>query len=117
MSQYVALKHTREIFPQVYIIHYMDDILLAYLHEPQLVQVFAHMQINLGDNRGVGHVCVFPQDTEGAHGLPEILVQQVKDVPENSDDDDDNVQEAVNSFDTVDICPGSPGSPSSNLGK
>ena len=44
-----ALKTTRSSYPQVYIIHYMDDILLAYQDEELLLTTFAYMQTALQD--------------------------------------------------------------------
>ena len=44
-----ALKTTRSLYSQVYIIHYMDDILLAYQDEELLLTTFAYMQTALQD--------------------------------------------------------------------
>ena len=44
-----ALKTTRSLYSQVYIIHYMDDILLAYQDEEFLLTAFAYMQNALQD--------------------------------------------------------------------
>ena len=44
-----ALKTTRSLYSQVYIIHYMDDILLAYEDEELLLRTFAYMQTALQD--------------------------------------------------------------------
>lgn len=42
-----ALLPTRERFPEVYIIHYMDDILLAHKQEEMLLAAYAHLQQGL----------------------------------------------------------------------
>ena len=44
-----ALKTTRSLYSQVYIIHYMDDILLACQDEELLLTTFAYMQTTLQD--------------------------------------------------------------------
>ena len=44
-----ALKTTRSLYSQVYIIHYMDDILLACQDEELLLTAFAYMQTALQD--------------------------------------------------------------------
>lgn len=42
-----AIAHTRDQFPSVYIIHYMDDILLACENEGKLLACFAKMESSL----------------------------------------------------------------------
>ena len=44
-----ALKTTRSLYSQVYIIHYMDDILLACQDEELLLTTFAYMRTTLQD--------------------------------------------------------------------
>ena len=44
-----SLKTTRSLYSQVYIIHYMDDILLACQDEELLLTAFAYMQTALQD--------------------------------------------------------------------
>ena len=44
-----ALKTTRSLYSQVYIIHYIDDILLAYQDEELLLTTFAYIQNTLQD--------------------------------------------------------------------
>ena len=44
-----SLKTTRSLYSQVYIIHYMDDILLACQDEELLLTAFAYMQNALQD--------------------------------------------------------------------
>ena len=42
-----TLKTTRSLYSQVYIIHYIDDILLAYQDEELLLTTFAYIQTTL----------------------------------------------------------------------
>lgn len=42
-----AIEDTRRVYSEVYIIHYMDDILLACLNEGVLLRTFAHLQRSL----------------------------------------------------------------------
>lgn len=42
-----AIEDTRRLYSEVYIIHYMDDILLACLNEGVLLRTFAHLQRSL----------------------------------------------------------------------
>ena len=44
-----ALKTTRSLYSQIYIIHYTDDILLTFQDEELLLTTFAYMQTTLQD--------------------------------------------------------------------
>ena len=44
-----ALKTTRSLYSQIYIIHYIDDILLTYQDEELLLTTFTYMQTTLQD--------------------------------------------------------------------
>lgn len=44
-----AVSKTRQVYPQVYIIHYMDDILLVQKQEGILLAAYAHLRQALKD--------------------------------------------------------------------